>query len=483
MNFRMIFKSIGTVICVEAACMIPSLIVALIYNEGDAPAFIVSILAAGITGFVLMCIKSKTSLIYTRDGFAIAALGWLLITAFGALPFILSGAIPSSVDAFFESASGFSTTGASILKDVEAAPKGILFWRSFTHWIGGMGVLILMIALIPSVKPSTLHILKAESPGPSPGKFVPKIGQSTKILYLIYAALTAIQVIILAIGGMPLYDNLVHTFGTAGTGGFSSRNASVGAYGSLYMEIVIAVFMFLFGVNFSLYYMALKGDIKSSLWDEELRFYFTTVVAAIVLITLNIKGTIFPSIGESLRHSSFTVSSIITTTGYTNTDFNLWPWFSKCIIYLLMFMGASAGSTGGGIKCIRILLLFKIAKREIKKITHPRMVQTVKLNGRVVDEAILSGILTFFFLFIAIFALSVLIVSFEGQDFVTTTSAVISCLSNIGPGLGTVGPAGNYSGFTDFSKIILSLDMITGRLEIFPILLLFLPSFWKRSTI
>ena len=229
--------------------------------------------------------------------------------------------------------------------------------------------------------------------------------------------------------------------------------------------------------------MALKGDIKSSLWDEELRFYFTTVVAAIVLITLNIKGTIFPSIGESLRHSSFTVSSIITTTGYTNTDFNLWPWFSKCIIYLLMFMGASAGSTGGGIKCIRILLLFKIAKREIKKITHPRMVQTVKLNGRVVDEAILSGILTFFFLFIAIFALSVLVVSFEGQDFVTTTSAVISCLSNIGPGLGTVGPAGNYSGFTDFSKIILSLDMITGRLEIFPILLLFLPSFWKRSTI
>lgn len=483
MNYKMIFKSIGTVLCVEAVCMVPSLIVALIYGGGDAKAFVISILVTVAVGLALMIIKPKTTDIYTRDGFAIAGLGWISITVFGALPFVISGAIPSAVDAIFESASGFSTTGASILKNVEAAPKGILFWRSFTHWIGGMGVLILMIALIPSAKPSNLHILKAESPGPNPGKFVPKIGQSTKILYLIYMGLTAIQIIFLLAGGMPLYDTLIHTFGTAGTGGFSSRNASVGAYGSLYIEMVITVFMFLFGVNFSLYYIALRGNVGASLRDEELRFYFGTVAMSILLITINIHGSIYPSLGESLRYSSFTVSSIITTTGYATTDFNLWPWFSKSIIYLLMLIGASAGSTGGGVKCIRILLLLKIAKREITKIAHPRVVQTVKLNGQIVDEEALSGILTFFFLFITVFIISVLAVSIEGQDFVTTTSAVISALSNIGPGLGLVGPAGNYSGFTDFSKIILSLDMIVGRLEIYPILLLFFPSFWKHNTI
>ena len=435
MNYRIIFKTIGTVLFVEAACMVPSLIIALIYSDGDATAFVISILTTVAIGYILMNIKAKTTEIYTRDGFAIAALGWIFITAFGTLPFVLSGAIPSVVDAFFESASGFSTTGASILKDVEAAPKGVLFWRSFTHWIGGMGVLILMIALVPSAKPYTLHILRAESPGPNPGKFVPKIGQSTKILYLIYLGLTAIQVLFLVAGGMPLYDTLIHTFGSAGTGGFSNRNASVGAYDSLYIEIVIAVFMFLFGVNFSLHYMALKGSILASLRDEELRFYVGTVVITILLIAFNIHDAIYPSFGESLRYSSFTVSSIITTTGYATTDFNLWPWFSKSIIYLLMFIGASAGSTGGGIKCIRILLLFKIAKREITRIAHPRVVQTVKLNGHVVDEGALSGILTFFFLYIAILTISVLAVSFEGQDFVTTTTAVISSLSNIGPDL------------------------------------------------
>jgi trk system potassium uptake protein TrkH len=411
------------------------------------------------------------------------ALGWILVSAFGALPFILSGAIPSVIDALFESVSGFSTTGASILRDIEVLPKGILFWRSFTHWMGGMGVLILMIAILPSVKANTLHIMKAEAPGPSPDKFVPKIGQTAKILYIIYITLTAIEVVFLLVGGMSLYDALIHAFGTASTGGFSSRNASVAAYGSIYIETVITVFMLLFGVNFTLYYMGFKRNIKSALRDEELRFYFGTVVAAIILIVLNINGTVYHSIGESIRYSAFQVGSIITTTGYTTADFNLWPAFSQGILLLLMFIGASAGSTGGGLKCIRVILLFKIIKREITKINHPRAVQTVKINGRVVDEQILSGVMAFFFFSILIFAVSVLAVLLEGKDLITSTTAVIASINNIGPGLGFVGPTGNYADLSILSKGVLSVCMIIGRLEIYPIMLLVFPSFWKRINI
>lgn len=483
MNYRMILKSIGTVLCIEAACMLPSLLVSLIYRDSDIISFIVSIFIIAVVGFGLLRIKTPTPSIYARDGFAIVALGWILVSVFGALPFILSGSIPSVMDALFESVSGFSTTGASILRDIEALPKGILFWRSFTHWMGGMGVLILMLAILPSAKANTLHIMKAEAPGPSPGKIVPKIRQTAKILYIIYIAFTAVEVAFLLAGGMSLYDSLIHAFGTASTGGFSNKNASVAAYGSVYIETVITVFMLLFGVNFTLYYMAFKRNIKSILKDEEFRFYFGVVVTAIILIVLNINGAVYHSIGESIRYAAFQVGSIITTTGYATADFNLWPVFSQVVLILLMFIGASAGSTGGGLKCIRIILLGKIIKREITKINHPRAVQTVKINGRVVDEETLSGVMAFFFFSILISAVSVLVVSLEGKDFVTATTAVIASINNIGPGLGLVGPTGNYADLSVLSKGVLSFCMIVGRLEIYPIMLLLFPSFWKRSSI
>lgn len=483
MNYRMIFKSLGTVLCIEAACMVPALLVSLIYWQGDMVSFLLSILILTVCGLGLRQIKTVTNDIYLRDGFAIVAFAWLLVSIFGALPFLISGAIPSVMDALFESVSGFSTTGSTILREVESLPKGILFWRSSTHWMGGMGVLVLMLAIMPSVKGNTLHIMKAESPGPAPGKFVPKMGQVAKILYGMYVVLTMVEVIFLLVGGMSLYDSLIHAFGTAGTGGFSSRNASIGAYGSVYIEIVITVFMLLFGVNFTVYYTLLKGNVKSILKDEELRFYLGTVLVMIALIALNIKGTVFKSIGETIRYSSFQVSSIITTTGYATTDFNLWPLFSQWLIVLLMLTGASAGSTGGGMKCIRIILLFKIIKREITKIIHPRSVQTVKINGSAVDEEILSGIMAFFFIYIAIFAASTAVVSLDNKDMVSSTTAVLSAISNIGPGLGIVGPTGNFADFSIISKAVLSLCMIIGRLEIYPILLLLCPTSWKRVNI
>ncbi len=483
MNFRMIFKSLGMVLCIEAMCMLPSLVVSLIYKQNDTGAFLISISILLLAGLLMTRIRAITKHIYARDGFAMVALGWILISVFGAMPFIVSGAIPSFVDAFFEAVSGFTTTGSSILKDVEVLPKGIVFWRSFTHWIGGMGVLVLTLAILPSAGANTIHIMKAETTGPNPGKIVPKMGQTAKILYIIYMVLTAINIVFLLVGGMPLYDSLIHAFGTAGTGGFSSKNLSVGAYGSVYIEIVITVFMLLFGVNFALYYQAIRGNLKSIIKDEEFRFYAGTVLAAIILIAFNINGRNVGSIWEGIRYSSFQVASVITTTGYATTDFNLWPVFSKAILLLLMVIGASAGSTGGGIKCIRILLLFKVIRREIAKIIHPRSVYTVKIGGRAVEEDTLSGVMAFFFLYMAIFAASTLVVAIDGKDLVTTISAVLSCIGNIGPGLELVGPLGNFSGFSVLSKVVLSLCMLLGRIEIYPILLLLTPSFWKRVNI
>lgn len=483
MNFKMIFKSLGMVLLIEAACMVPSLVVSLIYGQNDTQAFLISILILLAVGLFLQRIKPKTTDIYARDGFAIVSLAWIFLSLFGTMPFIISGSIPSFVDALFETTSGFSTTGASILTEVENLPKGILFWRSFTHWVGGMGVLVLMLAIVPSVKANTIHILQAESPGPNPGKLVPKMGQTVKILYLIYFVLTSVLVVFLLLAGMPLYDSLVHAFGTAGTGGFSIRNAGIGSYGSVTIDVIITVFMLLFGVNFSLYYQSIKGDLKSSLRDAEFRFYLGIVLTSIVLITLNIYGSVFDSLLESLRHSAFQVSSIITTTGYATTDFNLWPSFSKSILVLLMFIGASAGSTGGGIKCMRIVLLIKAARREIVRIIHPRSVYAVKLGGKVVDEETLSGVIMFFFTYIFIFVISVLIVSLDGKDLISNFTAVTSSISNIGPGLGIVGPMGNFSEYSILSKLVFSFCMLAGRLEIFPVLLLLAPTSWKRVNI
>jgi trk system potassium uptake protein TrkH len=483
MNFRMIFKSIGSVLFIEACFMLPSLLVSLIYGQGDASAFIKTILILCIAGLALNMIKPVTKSIYARDGFAIVSFGWMIVSFFGALPFIFSGAIPSFIDAIFESVSGFTTTGSTILTQVENLPRGILFWRSFTHFIGGMGVLVLTLAVLPYTKADNVHILRAESPGPDPEKLVPKIGRSSKILYAIYIVMTVILVAFLILAGMPLYDSLIHALGTAGTGGFSSRNISVGAYNNIYAEVIIMVFMLLFGINFALYYQALKGNTKAFFRNNEFRFFLGVVLLAILAIAFSLRGHIYNTFGESLRHASFQVSSIITTTGYSTTDFNLWPTFSKVVLVLLMFIGASAGSTGGGIKCIRILVLLKIAKREILKIIHPRSVYTVKIDGKSLDENKLSTILSFFFAYIAIFVASVLVVSLDGKDLVSTFTAVAASINNVGPGFELVGPPGSFADFSAFSKIVCTFCMIVGRLEIFPVLMIFVPAFWKKVNI
>ena len=483
MNFRMIFSSLGTVLCIEAALMIPSLMVSVIYNQSDVYAFLISMLILLVTGFLLHLLKPKNTQMYARDGFAIVSLSWFFVSLFGALPFLISGAIPAPIDAFFETASGFTTTGATILTEVESLPRGILFWRSFTHWVGGMGVLALMLAVLPSVKASTVHIMVAESPGPNPGKLVPKIGQTVKILYIIYTAMTLVQIVFLLISGMPLYDSVVNTLGTAGTGGFSVKNTSIGAYNNVFAEVIITVFMFLFGTNFSLYFQIMRGNIKQYFRDAEFRLYFGIVAAAIVLITIDLTGNVFGSVWESLRHSSFQVSSIMTTTGYATTDFNLWPSFSKSILVMLMFIGACAGSTAGGIKCIRIVLLMKLVRREVYRIIHPRSVYTVKIDGKAVDENILSGVTVFFYAFIFIFVIALLIVSLDGKDMISNFTAVATSIGNVGPGLGIVGPMGNFSSYSVLSKAVFSFCMIAGRLEIFPVLLLFAPTFWKKVNI
>jgi len=483
MNIAMILKNLGILLIVEAVCMLPSLLVAIIYNQFDIMAFIVTMMILIGVGFLMYCIPARNKNFYTREGFVIVSLGWILVSLFGALPFVISGAIPSYIDAVFETVSGFTTTGSSILRDVESLPKGLLFWRSFTNWIGGMGVLVMMLAVLPTAGANTLHIMKAESPGPDPGKLVPRIGQSAKIMYLMYIGLSLVQVVMLLIAGMPLYDTLIHTFSTAGTGGFSSMNTSVGAYNNVYYEIIIGLFMFLFGINFALYYQALKGDIKSITRDEEFRFYFFTVVGAIVLITWNLWGPVFGTIWESLRYSAFQVSSVITTTGFSTTNFDVWPAFSKTILIFLMFMGACAGSTGGGIKCLRFLLLFKTIKREVRRIIHPRAVYTVKYGGKTVNGDVLFGVMNYFFIIIIVFAVSLLLVSLDGFDLVSNFTAVAATINNIGPGLGIVGPMGNFADYSDFSKIVFSFTMLFGRLEIYPMLVLFASTFWKRVNI
>jgi len=483
MNFKMVLKSLGILLICEALLMLPSFLVALFYADGDAVSFAVSIVMLAVLGFLMLKVKPASRSIYARDGFAIVAFGWILISFFGGLPFYLSGAIPSYVDCFFESSSGFTTTGATILKQIEGLPRGILFWRSFTHWIGGMGVLIFTLAILPSVGVGRLHLMKAESPGPSPDKLVPKIGNTAKILYGIYLLLSLVLVLLLLAGGMSLYDSLIHMFGTAGTGGFSNKNASVGAFNNTYIYIVITVFMFLFGINFTLYYNILKGNVKSALKDVELRVYFGIVAVSILLIALNINGTVFKSVWESLMHSAFQVTSIITTTGYVTTDFNQWPVFSKYILVLLMFIGASAGSTGGGMKVIRVVILVKVIKRELMKIIHPRSICSVKIGGKPVDEESTTGVLAFFFFYMLLFAVAILIVSLDGKPLETTVTAVACTIGNVGPGLDEVGPIGNFSEFSNLSKLVFSLIMIIGRLEIYPILLLAVPSFWKRVNI
>lgn len=482
MNFKVVFRVLGIILLCEAMLMLPSLAVSIYYSEGIA-AFAISILITAVAAIPLTYIRSSKIEIYARDGFAIVALGWIFLSLFGSLPFVISGAIPNFIDAFFETSSGFTTTGASILTQIEGLPKGILFWRSFTHWVGGMGVIVLTIAILPSAGAGALQMMKAESPGPAPGKIVPKVAETAKILYGIYIVITVVEIILLRMAGLSLFDSAIHTFGTVGTGGFSSMNSSVGGYGNLPAEIIITVFTFICGANFTLYYQMLKGDLSAPFKDEEFRFYSGVVLLSIILITINLYGNVFDTIGESLRHSSFQVVTIISTTGFSSTNFEEWRMFSKTILFMLMFVGGCAGSTGGAIKNIRFLLLFKVMKRELMQIIHPKAVYSVRLEGRAVDERTVSEVLGFFFMYILIFVVAVLIVSLDNLDWATTITSVAATLGNVGPGFGVVGAVGNYSSLSDLSKIVLSMCMLIGRLEIYPILLLGMPSFWKRANL
>lgn len=479
MNFKLVFKITGKTLLVEAAAMILPMLVGLIYGESPRP-FLLAILITAVVGGLLSCLKTDTNL-FAREGFFTVGLIWVLFGVFGALPFYFSGYFNGYIDSLFECISGFTTTGATILTAIEGLPYGILFWRSFTHWLGGMGVLVLTIALLPSLGARSAFLMQAESPGPIKSKLVPKTAQSSKILYSIYMVLTVLETICLKISGLPLYDSVVTAFATAGTGGFAVKDLSIASYNSPAIEIIVAVFMILFSINFAAYFLILCGKWKQVLKSDEIRFFFILVVASVALITLNIHGEYFQNWGDSLRHAFFQVASIISTSGFASTDFNLWPEFSRCIIVLLTFVGACAGSTGGGIKCARILLLLKGLRREIHQIIHPRSVRVVKLDGQITDEKTIQKVFLFLASYMMILAVGILVVSIDNFSFTTTSTAVITCLSNVGPGLDLVGPMGNFSIFSNLSKIVLSLCMILGRIEIFPILVLFSQNAWKRS--
>ena len=478
MNYQMIGFVIGRILLSEAALMALPMLVALLYGESVLP-FLLPILVLVLLGGALGLPRPKRTALYARDGFAVVALAWILVSAFGAVPFVLSGDIPSMVDAFFETVSGFTTTGSSILREVESLTRSGLFWRSFTHWVGGMGVLVFVMAVLPMSDGHGMHLLRAEVPGPTVGKLASRMGDSAKILYGIYLAITVLEIVLLLAGGMPLFDACVHAFGTAGTGGFSCRNLSVGAYQSAYFDVVIGVFMLLFGVNFNLYYFLLTRHFREVFRSEELRAYVVIVAAAVGAITLDILH-IYGSALTSLRHAFFQVSSIITTTGYATVDFNLWPEFSRGILVVLMFVGACAGSTGGGIKVARVVILIKASYADMRRMLHPNAVSTVRFEDKTVSDRQLRGVHLYLTVYLLVFTASFLLLSLEQFDMVTTFTALASCINNIGPGLEMVGPMGNFADFSPFSKLLLSFDMLVGRLEIFPMLLLMAPSIWKR---
>lgn len=481
MNFSVVLKILGTVMWWEAVLMLPSLIISLSDNSYDVQAFIISIIITGISGLLLKSINLNGRSMKKREAYASVALCWLIISIFGALPFYLSGAAPNFVDAFFESASGFTTTGSSIFTDVEHLPRSLLFWRSFTLWIGGMGVLIFTLTLSHTLGARSIFLMHAESTGPSPGKLVPKLSETARILYIIYTLMTVIAILMFIAGGMPVFDSFIHAFGTAGTGGFSSKSLSIGYYNSDFIEWGSSILMFLFGINFTLYYLVFKGDWKHVVKSEELRLYTAIVVVSICLIYLNNLPTYGYSFYESLKKSVFQVTSIITTTGYATTDINLWPLFSKTIVLILMFTGACAGSTTGGLKLMRVLILSKSVIYEINHTIHPNSIQTVKIDGKTVDNNIIKSVLIFFYMYIIIIFASMLIISLENYDFMTTFSSVVASLGNIGSGFEIISPLGNFSGFSSLSKLTLSLCMIIGRLELIPVITLLSPSVWKNQ--
>ena len=479
MNYRMTARLIAIVLRFVALFMLPALVISLILGEtGAVWGLLITMAVMALLSCLPLPFPPRRQTMYARDGFVVVAMTWFLISLLGALPFWISGAIPNYVDCVFETVSGFTTTGASILTDVEALPHCLLFWRSFTHWIGGMGVLVFLLTLIPLTGGSHMNLMKAESPGPSVTRLVPKVKSTAKILYMIYIVLTIIEIFLLLFGGMPLFDSITLSLGTAGTGGFGIKNDSIAGY-STYCQVIITIFMILFGINFNAYFLILIRKFRQAWESEEVRAYLLIIAAATLAITFNVRGY-FSSFAQAFQQTIFQVASIITTTGYATTNFDLWPEFSRTILVLLMFVGACAGSTGGGIKVSRILILLKTVKKELIQLLHPRSVRRIQIDGKAIEHEVVRSTNVYMGVYIFIFAFSMLLIALNNFDLITNFSAVAATLNNIGPGLSLVGPIGNFSMFSDFSKLVLIFDMLAGRLELFPLLLLFVPNTWKR---
>ena len=484
MNYKMMARFNAFILGIEAAFMIPALLISVGYGESDAVrGFLITIgILAALTALFVLLSRGATSDFYAREGMICVGSSWLVMSALGCLPFFLSGAIPNYIDALFEMVSGFTTTGASIISDLNPIAKGLLYWRSFSHWLGGMGVLVFLLAVIPvggRNEGFTMHLLRAESPGPEVGKLMPRMKQTALTLYLCYIALSLLNLIFLLLGDMPFFDAICTMFGTAGTGGFGVRNDSMASF-SPYIQNVTAIFMLLFGINFSCYYLLLLRQFRAVFKDEELRLYVGVVIASIALIVWNLWGT-FATASETIRHAVFQVSTIVTTTGFSTVDFDLWPTFSKTILLILMIFGGCAGSTAGGLKFARVLLLLKTLGRNIAQILRPQKVKVIRVNGKPVSEKVLANTNAYFFAYMGIMVLSILVISLDGLSLTTNLTAVLACFNNVGPGLDAVGPTCNFSVFSLPSKIVLILDMLAGRLEIFPVLVLFSPGAWKRG--
>ena len=482
MNKRLVLRLLGAILLIEALAMAPSLAISFLYGDGDALALLSSMALLAALGFpAWRFAHPREQNLRAREGFLVVALSWVLLSAFGALPFVISGLIPNYIDAFFEAVSGFTTTGATLMGNFDGLPRGVMFWRSFTHWIGGMGVLVLTLALLPQMTGRSSHLVRAESPGPSLSKIVPKMGDTAKILYLIYGALTMIELAALIIAGMSPYDAAIHAMGTAGTGGFSNYGSSVGAFDSAVIDAIITFFMVLFGINFALFYRVLVGGWRDALRSEELHWYLALFAGSTLFVSL----MILPQYGtflNALRYGSFQVATIMSTTGYATADFNLWPQAVKALIVVLMFIGSCAGSTAGGIKVVRVGILCKLGCREVRRTFQPRKVQVVRFEGKGVEENRLTQVSAFFFVYVLLVLVGMFLVSLEGlYDLETNFTAVLTCISNVGPGLGHVGPVENFSGYGPFAKVVLSLLMLAGRLELFPILVLFHPSAWRKG--
>ncbi len=479
MNYAVVVYILGWIMNIEAAFMTMPCLLAIKYKETQGLAYLCVMIISALAGTLIVLHKPKNMNFYLKEGFVTVALSWIVLSVIGCLPFYISGEIPAFVDALFETISGFTTTGATILTDIESLARCNLFWRSFTHWIGGMGVLVFLLAILPLAGGTNMNLMKAESPGPSVGKLVPKVRQTAKILYIIYIVLTVLEVVFLLFGGMPVFESVTTAMGTAGTGGFAVTNDSMVRFGA-YNQWVITVFMIIFGVNFNVYFLLIMGKFKQAFSHEEARVYLCIIVTAGIIITANIRNQM-ASFSDAVRHAFFQVASIISSTGFASTDFNLWPETSRTILVILMFVGACAGSTGGGIKVSRFIILVKTFFKEITSYLHPRSVKKIKIEGKVLEHEILRSTNVYFITVFLIFSTSVLLVSLENKDLITNFTAVATTLNNIGPGLNLIGPMNNFTCFNSFTKIVLMFDMLAGRLEMFPMLLLFCPQIWSRK--